>query len=74
MALSVSFSRRPGGIVSGAIPAVAPRLHGGPREGQGLVEYALILLLVAVVAVTGLAAFGASLSDMFSRIVSSWPT
>lgn len=74
MALSVPFSRRPEGIVSGDFPAVAPRLYAGPREGQGLVEYALILLLVAVVAVTGLAAFGGSLSDMFSRIVSSWPT
>ena len=40
-------------------------------EGQGLVEYALILLLVALVVVILLAVLGDSLNLAFSRVTNS---
>jgi pilus assembly protein Flp/PilA len=43
-----------------------------PREeGQGLVEYALILVLVAVVVIVILALLGPAIGNIFSNIVSS---
>ena len=40
-----------------------------PREeGQGLVEYALILVLVAVVVIAVLTILGPAIGDIFSRI------
>ncbi len=38
-------------------------------EGQGLVEYALILVLVAVVVIAILAVLGPTLGNTFSNIV-----
>jgi len=40
------------------------------QEGQGLVEYALILVLVAVVVIVILAILGPSIGNIFSNIVS----
>ena len=43
-----------------------------PREeGQGLVEYALILLLVAIVVIVVLALLGPTIAEIFSDIVSN---
>ncbi|MEP7288675.1 MAG: Flp family type IVb pilin [Chloroflexota bacterium] len=43
-----------------------------PREeGQGLVEYALILVLVAVVVIVILAILGPSIGNIFSNVVNS---
>jgi pilus assembly protein Flp/PilA len=43
-----------------------------PREeGQGLLEYGLILVLVAVVVVGILVLFGPIVGDMFSTVVSN---
>jgi len=43
-----------------------------PREeGQGLVEYALILVLVAIVVIVILALLGPSIADIFSEIVAA---
>ena len=43
-----------------------------PREkGQGLVEYALILVLVAIVVIIILALLGPAIGNIFSRIVNS---
>ncbi len=40
-----------------------------PREeGQGLVEYALILVLVAVVVIAILALLGPQIANVFSRV------
>ncbi len=39
------------------------------EEGQGLVEYGLILILVAIVVVIILTALGTQVSNAFSRIV-----
>jgi pilus assembly protein Flp/PilA len=37
-------------------------------EGQGMVEYALILVLVSVVAITTLTLLGPQIRDIFSNI------
>ena len=43
-----------------------------PKEkGQGLVEYALILVLVAIVVIVILALLGPVIGNVFSEIVSS---
>jgi Flp pilus assembly pilin Flp len=38
------------------------------ENGQGLLEYGLILVLVAVVTVAGLSLFGVSLRDVYQRL------
>ena len=38
-----------------------------PEEGQGMVEYALILALVSVVAIVILGALGSQVSTVFSQ-------
>lgn len=43
------------------------------ESGQGLVEYALILILVAVVVVAMLSLFGDELNSVFNEIVSAFP-
>lgn len=44
-----------------------------PREeGQGLVEYALILVLVAIVVIAILALLGPQIANVFSRITSGF--
>lgn len=41
-----------------------------PREeGQGLVEYALILVMVAIVVIVALALVGPSVGNMFSNVI-----
>ena len=42
------------------------------EEGQGLVEYGLIIALVAVVAIVGLVLLGPRLSTMFTNITNSF--
>jgi len=39
------------------------------EEGQGLVEYALILVLVAIVVIVILALLGPAIGNIFSNIV-----
>lgn len=39
------------------------------EKGQGLVEYALILVLVAIVVIVALTALGPVIGDIFSNIV-----
>lgn len=41
-----------------------------PEEGQGLVEYALILVLIAIVVIAILSVLGTNVSRVFSRISS----
>jgi pilus assembly protein Flp/PilA len=43
------------------------------EEGQGLVEYGLILVLVAVVIVVALAFLGDELAQLFSRVAEAFP-
>jgi pilus assembly protein Flp/PilA len=38
------------------------------EEGQGLVEYALIIVLVAIVVIVALTALGSNITDVFTNI------
>ena len=44
------------------------------RDGQGLVEYSLILVLVAIVVILMLALTGGTISNVYSRISNSLTT
>ncbi len=41
------------------------------EPGQGLVEYALIMLLVAIIVIVVLALFGPAIGNLYTNIVSS---
>jgi pilus assembly protein Flp/PilA len=41
------------------------------RRGQGLVEYALVLMLVAIVVIIVVALLGPAIGNMFSNVVSN---
>jgi pilus assembly protein Flp/PilA len=41
------------------------------QKGQGLVEYALLILLVGIAVIVLLALFGTGVGNMFSNIVSN---
>lgn len=41
------------------------------EKGQGLVEYALILVLVAIVVIAALTLLGPQISNIFERITSN---
>ena len=43
-------------------------LHSNMEEGQGLVEYALILVLIAVVVIVALSVLGDEINRIFSSI------
>ena len=45
-------------------------LFAAKEKGQGLVEYALILVLIAIVVIVVLTALGGEVSNVFSEIVS----
>jgi pilus assembly protein Flp/PilA len=47
-------------------------LYRPQEEGQGLVEYALILVLVAVVVIVILAVLGPLIGNVFSDIIASF--
>ena len=42
-------------------------------EGQDLVEYAMLVALIALIAAVGVRAFGSALSDWFSDLSDSVP-
>ncbi len=39
-----------------------------PRKGQGLVEYALILVLVSIVVIAGLTLLGGNINSFYSNL------
>jgi len=43
------------------------------ETAQGLLEYALIIALVAIVIIIALTLFGESLRDYYQYIIDSWP-
>jgi Flp pilus assembly pilin Flp len=49
---------------------LAPR---SAEEGQALVEYALLLTLLAVVCVGAVEAFGLNVASLYSKINADWP-
>ena len=44
------------------------------EQGQGMVEYGLIIALVAVVAIAGLALLGPKIKDLFNNIAGNLNT
>ena len=44
-------------------------LDGSLEKGQGLIEYAMILVLVAVIVIVILALLGPAIGKMFSNVV-----
>jgi pilus assembly protein Flp/PilA len=42
------------------------------EEGQGLAEYGLILVLIAVIVALAVTLLGQNLSELFSRVVNSF--
>jgi Flp pilus assembly pilin Flp len=61
------------------VPSVLRRLQGLVRsirdeeEGQALVEYALLISLVTVVAFISVQAFGLGVSHLYSKINTNFP-
>jgi Flp pilus assembly pilin Flp len=48
--------------------------HDQETEGQGLVEYALIIMLIAIVAISAVAAMGVGVkTTLYDVIVAAWP-
>ena len=45
-------------------------LFAAKEKGQGLVEYALIIVLIAIVVIAALTVLGTQISTVFSRITS----
>jgi len=46
-------------------------IYAPAEDGQGLVEYAVILMLIAIVVIAIVAIFGTQVSSLYSRITSS---
>jgi len=45
-----------------------------PREaGQGLVEYAIIIMLIALVLIMAVTLFGTQVSSLYSEVIEQWP-
>lgn len=44
------------------------------ETGQGLLEYALIISLVAIVIILALTVFGENVADLYNQITDAWPT
>jgi len=67
-------------IISGSLPGKTKRkevfsMFFMPKEkGQGLVEYALILVLVAIVVIAALMILGPIIGNVFSELNSSLST
>lgn len=44
------------------------------QNGQGLVEYALILMLIALVVIAAVALLGTAVMDLYQTILDGFPT
>jgi len=55
-------------VSRGPVPRVLARYRRG-ESGQGLVEYARILIMVSIVAIFILISMGGQLNNMFSDVV-----
>ena len=60
-----------GGLGVMAVNPLKWSSHASDEDGQGLVEYALILVLIAVVAILALAFLGSNLSTILSTVGNS---
>jgi pilus assembly protein Flp/PilA len=50
---------------------IAARFNGGDERGASMVEYGLLLALIAVIALVAVQALGNSVSTKFSSVTSS---
>ena len=57
-------------MVVAARLAAGRRLAVGGPSGQSLVEYALVIGVIALLAIAGLTAFGTGISQLFSSMLS----
>ena len=48
-------------------------LNSQKERAQGMVEYALLILLIALVVILAVTLMGSDLSGLYSRIVDAWP-
>ena len=48
-------------------------MRGAGMKAQGLVEYALILVFVAIVVVAALAIFGPTIGNTYTEIIGMFP-
>ena len=48
-------------------------LYDPKEEGQGMIEYALLLVLMAIVVIVLAGSLGQDLKEVYSQIVSSMP-
>jgi pilus assembly protein Flp/PilA len=49
-------------------------IYAPRRQGQGLVEYAIIIMLIAIVLIAIVAIFGEDVSGLYSQVLSEWPS
>jgi Flp pilus assembly pilin Flp len=47
-------------------------MHPAATRGQGLVEYAMMILLVGIAVIIIVALFGAGVGNMFSNVIASF--
>jgi Flp pilus assembly pilin Flp len=50
------------------------RVHAAAEDGQALVEYALLLALIAIVTVGAVQVFGGNLSTLYQSILDAVPS
>ena len=43
------------------------------QRGQGLAEYAIIIMLIAIVVIAIVAIFGDDVAGLYSEVVAQWP-
>jgi Flp pilus assembly pilin Flp len=62
-------------MVSFALPRKVKVLFGRIREndGQALVEYSLLISLIAIVCIAGVGTFGLRVSSLYSQVVTLFP-
>jgi Flp pilus assembly pilin Flp len=49
-------------------------LFAPKEQGQALVDYSLIILLVAIVVIAAVMFFGQQLVAFYQRVIDAWPT
>lgn len=53
------------------LQAELSKLWAGDEEGAGMVEYALLVVFIALVAIVGIALAGNAISNLFSDVAGS---
>jgi pilus assembly protein Flp/PilA len=48
--------------------------HPPPEQGQGLLEYALVLLLIAIAIIAVLVIFGPAIGNLYSEVLDLFPS